>query len=130
MSVHANARVASEVAANTAQPPGNGIRLHPRVDRENVRIQALTEFNAEQVLPEEREKFKELAKETVEHFDEIVQGLQFDLRYKVDDKTDEVIIMILEKGTDKLIRQVPPEAILKLKQRINDLLGIIYDEIF
>jgi len=50
------------------------------------------------------------------------------LKYEIDDKTDELIIKIFEKGTDKLIRQIPPEEFLRLKERINDLLGIIYDE--
>ena len=77
---------------------------------------------------DDTEKVKEIAKETVDYFNKFVKEVQVDLRYAVDDKTNEVVIQIFEKGTDKLIRQIPPDEILRLKQRINDLLGIIYDE--
>jgi flagellar protein FlaG len=79
-------------------------------------------------LPEDTEKVKEMVKETVDYFNDMVKELQVDLKYEVDDATDAVIIKFFEKGTDKLIRQFPPEEIIHLKQRISDLLGIIYDE--
>lgn len=84
--------------------------------------------SVKQKLAEDPEKVKELVKETADFFKQFVKDVQVDLRYEIDDKTNEVIVKFYEKGTDKLIRQVPPEAILNLKQRINDLLGIIYDE--
>ncbi len=79
-------------------------------------------------MPEDTEKVKQMVEETVDYFNNLVKELQVDLRYEVDDETDEVIIKFFEKGTDKLIRQFPPEEIIHLKQRISDLLGIIYDE--
>ena len=105
------------------------------VRRDNTLIQA-ENAAAKPVEPEASKarakedvgKTKEMVKETVDYFNKFVTELQVDLRYEVDDKTSEVIIKFFEKGTDKLIRQIPPEAILNLKQRINDLLGIIYDE--
>ena len=83
---------------------------------------------AKQKMAEDPEKVKELVKDTADFFKQFVKDVQVDLRYEVDNKTSDVIIKFYEKGTDNLIRQVPPEAIVNLKQRINDLLGIIYDE--
>ena len=79
-------------------------------------------------LKDDPEKVKEIVADTVDFFNKFVKEVQVDLRYNVDDKTGEVVIKIFEKGTDNLIRQIPPEAILNLKQKINDLLGIIYDK--
>ena len=79
-------------------------------------------------LPKDTEKVKEMVKETVDYFNDMIKELQVDLKYEVDDVTDSVIIQFFEKGTDKLIRQFPPEEIIHLKQRISDLLGIIYDK--
>ncbi|HEX7555137.1 MAG TPA: flagellar protein FlaG [Leptolinea sp.] len=33
------------------------------------------------------------------------------LQFRVDDKTNDVTIMIMDKATDKVIRTIPPEAI-------------------
>ncbi|MCP4581757.1 MAG: flagellar protein FlaG [candidate division Zixibacteria bacterium] len=77
------------------------------------------------------DKVKEIvkeAKEAVDFVNKFVKDVQVDLKYAIDEATNEVVIQIYEKGTDKMIRQIPPEAIMHLKERINDLLGIIYDE--
>lgn len=99
---------------DTRQPP-DGIRA---AELEAIRKQ----------MPEDTKKVKEMVEETVDYFNDLIKELQVDLKYEVDDETDEVIIKFFEKGTDKLIRQYPPEEIIYLKQRISDLLGIIYDE--
>jgi len=36
------------------------------------------------------------------------------LRFQVDDKTNEVTIMIVDKASDKVMRTIPPEAIKKI----------------
>lgn len=36
------------------------------------------------------------------------------LQFRMDDKTNEVTIMIVDKATDKVIRTIPPEAIKDL----------------
>jgi flagellar protein FlaG len=83
---------------------------------------------ARKQLKDDPEKAKEIVADTVDFFNKFVREVQVDLRYNIDDKTGEIVIKLFEKGTDKLIRQIPPEGILNLKQRINDLLGIIYDK--
>jgi len=88
-------------------------------EKESASAQQSTDTNANN---------KVIAQEAVDVFDKFVKEVQVDLKYEVNDETDEVVIKFYEKGTDKLIRQIPPDAILNLKQRINDLLGIIYDE--
>lgn len=112
--------------------PGTG-RTNSASKRDNVARQAAGLKGVEldtagQKIADNPDKTKELVKDTAEFFKQFVKDVQVDLRYEVDDKTNEVIVKFYEKGTDKLIRQVPPEAIVNLKQRIRDLLGIIYDE--
>lgn len=122
------ARIASEEAAAAALPPS-------KVSRAQAPVQTDTQprakaSDAKQRLLDDPEKVKEIVKETINFFEKFVKNVQVDLKYEVDEKTDDVIVKVFERGTDKLIRQVPTEAILKLKQRISDLLGIIYDEMF
>ena len=78
--------------------------------------------------PENPERIKKSVQEAVDFFEKIVQENQFNLKFSVDEKSNAIVVQLLEKGTGKLIRQIPSEEILKLKQRISDLLGMIYDE--
>ncbi len=69
-----------------------------------------------------------------EKLEELIDELNFEyqhrnisLRYSVDKKANSVVIRVMEANTEKLIRQVPPEAILSLKRYMRSLLGEIFD---
>ncbi|NLI15035.1 MAG: flagellar protein FlaG [candidate division Zixibacteria bacterium] len=74
------------------------------------------------------EKIREAVQDTVDYFEKIARENQFNLKFSIDDKSNTVIVQVIEKNSGKLIRQIPPQEILKLRQRISDLLGMIYDK--
>ena len=121
--------VSEGVANSSAQSVSRTSKPRTPVRKDNTQT-AQVDRDTNQKLPEDSDKVIALVKETVENFEKFIQDVQVDLKYEVDDKTNEVIVKFFEKGTGKLIKQIPAEAILHLKQRINDLLGIIYDETF
>ncbi len=73
------------------------------------------------------ERLKNKIAKAVEYFEKFARDFQFDLRFSVDESSNSIVIKVLEKGTDKVIRQIPPDEILRLRQRISDLLGALYD---
>lgn len=121
--------VSEGVADSSTQSVSRTSKPRTPVRKDNTQT-AQVDRETNQKLPEDSDKVIALVKETVENFEKFIQDVQVDLKYEVDDKTNEVIVKFFEKGTGKLIKQIPAEAILHLKQRINDLLGIIYDETF
>jgi flagellar protein FlaG len=78
--------------------------------------------------PVDTEKIKESVQDAVDYFVKIAQENQFNLKFSVDDRSNTVIVQVIEKSSGKLIRQIPSKEILKLRQRISDLLGMIYDK--
>lgn len=80
--------------------------------------------NAEKVTdPNLVEKLEELVNEINDEY----QHRNISLRYSVDKQANSVVIRVMEADTEKLIRQVPPEAILSLKRYMRSLLGEIFD---
>jgi flagellar protein FlaG len=77
---------------------------------------------------EDVEKTKKSVHEAVEYFEKYARENQFDLKFSIDSKSNDVVVQLFEKGTGKLIRQIPSEEVLKIRQRISDLLGAIYDK--
>lgn len=65
--------------------------------------------------------------ELIEEFNLEYQHRNISLRYSIDKKANSVVIKVMEADTEKLIRQVPPEAILSLKRYMRSLLGEIFD---
>jgi flagellar protein FlaG len=78
--------------------------------------------------PVDPKKVNNVVREAVDFFEKFAKENQFNLKFSVDDRSKSVVVQVLEKGSGKLIRQIPPEEILKLRQRISDLLGMIYDK--
>jgi flagellar protein FlaG len=60
-------------------------------------------------------------------FNDVFQQADVSVRYRIDDATDDLVISLVNADTEEVIRQMPPEAILKMRQRLEELLGIIFD---
>ena len=54
--------------------------------------------------------------------------LNRDLRYSINRDTDEVIVKVVDKSTDKVIKVIPPEALQRLQERLKEQIGLLIDE--
>ncbi len=54
-----------------------------------------------------------------------VQSLQRELKFSEDDSTGETVIQVLDSKSNEVIRQFPPEYVLKLAQSLQDAQGNI-----
>ena len=72
-------------------------------------------------------KLEELRK-TLEEMNKSLEFRDIALNYSIDEKTDDIVVKVIEKSSDKLIRQIPPEEALRLRGHIKELLGMIFDE--
>ena len=50
------------------------------------------------------------------------------LQYSIDEETQRISIKIIDKDTEKVIREVPPEETLEAIKKIWEIAGIIVDE--
>jgi flagellar protein FlaG len=50
------------------------------------------------------------------------------LSFVVDYKTKEVIVKVIDPSTDKVIKELPPEELQRLHQRIKEALGLLFDK--
>jgi flagellar protein FlaG len=67
------------------------------------------------------EETKKLAEEIQKYLSEVNVSLSFD----VDDKTHDIVVKVINRETGKLIRQIPPEELLKLRQKLEELVGVL-----
>jgi uncharacterized FlaG/YvyC family protein len=53
------------------------------------------------------------------------------LRFEVHDETERIMVKILEKrtgNTDEVIREIPPERVLDMLARLEEMIGLLIDE--
>jgi len=72
-----------------------------------------------------KESIEELANALNEHMDDLQTNLGFSLR---DGFSHQIIVEIKNRKTDELIKQIPAEELLKIKEKMEELTGLIFDQ--
>jgi flagellar protein FlaG len=52
-----------------------------------------------------------------------------DLRFSVDDGSGQVVVTVTDATTGKLIREIPPPEILNLAARLDEMIGLLFDQV-
>lgn len=63
----------------------------------------------------------------ISKINDALDAFSFNLRFKIHDESDRVIVQVIDKETDKLIREIPPERLLKLAAQIQEMIGLLLD---
>ena len=66
--------------------------------------------------------------EVVKELNEMAKALHTQLAFSIDEETQQIVIRVLEAETQKVIRQIPAEEVIRASARIQELLGVIVDE--
>ncbi len=71
---------------------------------------------------------KNAVKLQTEELNQVVDLFNHELRFEIDDRLGKVIVKIIDKETGETIRQIPPEDMLNIMARIDEVLGMMFDE--
>ncbi len=50
------------------------------------------------------------------------------LDFRIHEETHRVVVKVIDTETDKVIKEIPPEQILQLAARIQEMIGLLVDE--
>ena len=80
------------------------------------------EKKAEAMEPKVSQEFLDTLEKDIDMIHNV--GLQF----SVDHSTGRTIIKVIDKDTGQLIREVPPESVLNLSAKLDEMMGILFDK--
>ena len=66
--------------------------------------------------------------EVVTDLNGLVQNLQRDLLFSVDEKSGDTVVRVLDKETEEVIREIPSKEIRELKARLEETAGVIFKD--
>jgi len=69
------------------------------------------------------------AKEIAESLEGLMDVLHTSLSFIVDKEREQVIVTITNRETKEVIRQIPPEELVVLQEKMKELTGIIFNEV-
>jgi len=74
------------------------------------------------------EKLKELVRETTDSLNEMSSLLKYGIRFAYDDKVSEMLVNVIEKDTNRVIRQIPSKEILAMRAKMAEMVGLLVDQ--
>jgi flagellar protein FlaG len=63
----------------------------------------------------------------VSGINELVHELQRELHFAVDGQSGETVIKVVDRETEEVVRQIPSEEVLRLRQRLEEAAGVLFD---
>lgn len=106
-------------ASESSSPAGNIQTLRPVDSTENG---AKKETQAQKLSATDTKK---LVDELNEYMDDLQTHLGFSIR---EDMDHQVVVEITNRKTGELLKQVPSEELLKIRQRMEELTGFLFNE--
>ncbi len=79
------------------------------------------------VQSEQAEKKQIQPEELLKQIKSLTEDGLYSVRFENDERTDGLVVKIVNRENDELIRQVPAEEMLELKATLDDLRGNIID---
>ncbi|MBW7939806.1 MAG: flagellar protein FlaG [Candidatus Omnitrophica bacterium] len=73
----------------------------------------------EELSKKQQEELKQKVTEAIPKVREVMQKNQRSLNFEVAEKENRVIITVIDRETEQVIRQIPPEDVLKIAEAIN-----------
>jgi flagellar protein FlaG len=120
-------------AQSTVKPVGDQEKLTsperavlPNEKTEGVSSAQAT-VNKTRELEKQSEDQAEAVQEKVAELNSYMQHLNRKLQFSVDDQSGNTVVKVIDSETDELIRQVPAQEILDVKNAINEYRGLLFE---
>jgi flagellar protein FlaG len=56
------------------------------------------------------------------------ESAQRDLKFLIDEGTGRIVVQVIAKEDDRVIREIPPKALLDLEARIDEITGVLFSQ--
>ena len=99
--------------------PGLPAQLSSDIHSQTVKLQ-----NSQ---PEKKIK-PQLVQSTEANLHKLRNAFNKKLQFVVDHNSNEVIVKVIDKETDKVIKELPPEELQKLHSNLREAIGLLFDE--
>ncbi len=119
----------------------DGITLNPGIDQpvniqpsSNQKVQVSSQPvisetpQEEAAVPISRKLDPELLKKVTEDLNENFRIFNTTINFSIDETSGNTVIKIMDRETEKVVREIPPEQLLELASRLAEIIGRIVDE--
>ena len=80
------------------------------------------------VKNEDKKPSSEKVEKTLVKANNLARKFSRELNFTYDDRIDKIVVKVMEGDTEKVIRQIPPEEMIRLSVKMDDLLGMLINQ--
>ena len=67
--------------------------------------------------------------QAVDQLENVAKLASRSVHFKINETGDDVQVLVINEDTDEVIREIPPDAVLELAERIQGTLGLLIDKV-
>jgi len=87
-----------------------------------------TEKKEKKVHKEKETITKEKLQDLTAKLNKEMAPLNPDIKFQFNDKVNELVVNVVDKHTDKVIRKIPSNEALKIMEKMRELVGALFDD--
>ncbi|NIK12508.1 flagellar protein FlaG [Alkalibacillus almallahensis] len=99
-----------------------------QLDKTKPKLQAMNDEASLKRDGSGEDMTRDRAEELVEGMNEFLEPAETSIRYEMHDKLDRNYISIVDKETDEVVKEIPPEKMLDVYAAMAEFMGFIVDE--
>ncbi len=105
------------------------VRASTNTKLEDERLDRKTVLEQSKMKPDTKknEVSHDDVKKTVEELSQYVEKFSTHISFSIDPEREEPMILVKDKESGKVIRQIPPKEVVELRKRMEEIAGIIFD---
>lgn len=89
--------------------------------------QAVKEVNRTEDKASNAKSSAETVKSAVTDLNSALDSMNVRREFKIEDSINDLVVKIIDKDEQKVIRQIPSEEAVKLSKNIKEMVGLLYD---
>jgi len=82
----------------------------------------------EEIKKRQKELTKEELQDLTQKLNKEMAPLNPDIKFSYNDKVNELVVNVVDKNTDKVIRKIPSDEALKIMEKMRELVGALFDD--
>ncbi len=77
---------------------------------------------------QKKEMTKKELQELTQKLNKEMEPLNPDIKFHYNDRVNELVVNVIDKNTDKVIRKIPSDEALKIMEKMRELVGALFDD--
>ena len=82
----------------------------------------------EEIKKHQKEIKSDELQELTKKLNQEMAPLNPDIKFQYNDKVNELVVNVIDKNTDKVIRKIPSDEALKIMEQMRKLVGALFDD--